>query len=126
MGAPVRFQKAVPRSKENAAVERREARRSALWTGRSLPLEGQVRSQDGPTGAAFRAREFRRSASLFLGVRRVRTDNLARQSAGMRRAATMPLGSINVWRKEIPMSKFAHLTLHVMRGLDPRIHEATQ
>jgi hypothetical protein len=35
----------------------------------------------------------------------------------------MPLGSINVWRKEIPMSKFAHLTLHVMRGLDPRIHE---
>ena len=28
-----RFQKAVPRSKENAAVERREARRSALWIG---------------------------------------------------------------------------------------------
>ncbi len=72
MGAPVRFQKAVPRSKENAAVERREARWSALWAGSSLPLEGQVRSQDGPTGAAFRAREFRRSASLFLGLRRVR------------------------------------------------------
>ena len=70
--APVRFQKAVPRSKENAAVERRKARRSALWAGCSLPLEGQVRSQDGPTGAAFRAREFRRSASLFLGLRRVR------------------------------------------------------
>src|SRR5438874_3644352 len=33
MGAPVRFQKAVPRSKENAAVGRREARRSALWAG---------------------------------------------------------------------------------------------
>ena len=33
MGAPVRFQKAVPRFKENAAVERREARRSALWAG---------------------------------------------------------------------------------------------
>ena len=59
-----RLQKAVPRSKENAAVERREARRSALWAGSSLPLEGQVRSQDGPTGAAFRARDFRRSASL--------------------------------------------------------------
>src|SRR5437870_12553825 len=72
MGTPVRFQKAVPRSKENAAVERREARRSALWAGSSLPLEGQVRSQDGPMGAAFRAREFRRSASLFSGVRRVR------------------------------------------------------
>ena len=65
-GAPVRFQKAVPGSKENAAVGRREARRSALWIGSSLPLEGQVRSQDGPTGAAFRAREFRRSASLFI------------------------------------------------------------
>ena len=46
-------------------MERREARRSALWAGRSLPLEGQARSQDGPMGAAFRAREFRRSASLF-------------------------------------------------------------
>ena len=62
-----RLQKAVLRSKENAAVERREARRHALWAGSSLPLEGQVRSQDGPTGAAFRAREFRRSASLFIG-----------------------------------------------------------
>jgi hypothetical protein len=36
------FQKAVPRSKENAAVERREARRSALWIGSSLPLKGQA------------------------------------------------------------------------------------
>src|SRR3954469_13968279 len=36
------FQKAVSRSKENAAVGRREARRSALWTGSSLPQEGQV------------------------------------------------------------------------------------
>jgi hypothetical protein len=44
-GAPVRFQKAVPGSKENAAVERREARRSALWTGKSLPLEGQALQQ---------------------------------------------------------------------------------
>ena len=44
MGAPVRFQKAVPGSKENAAVGRREARRHALWAGSSLPLEGQVRS----------------------------------------------------------------------------------
>jgi hypothetical protein len=31
--APVRFQKAVSRLGENAAVERREARRSALWVG---------------------------------------------------------------------------------------------
>jgi hypothetical protein len=42
MGAPVRFQKAVSRFKENAAVGRREARRSASWTGSSLPLEGQA------------------------------------------------------------------------------------
>ena len=42
--APVRFQKAVSGLKENAAVGRREARRSALWAGSSLPLEGQVRS----------------------------------------------------------------------------------
>jgi hypothetical protein len=32
-GTPVRFQKAVSRLNENAAVERREARRSALWAG---------------------------------------------------------------------------------------------
>src|SRR5437762_10837146 len=50
--------------RKNAAVERREARRSALWAGSSLPLEGQALPQGGPTGAAFRAREFLRSASL--------------------------------------------------------------
>jgi len=33
MGAPVRFQKAVLGLKENAAAERRKARRSALWIG---------------------------------------------------------------------------------------------
>src|SRR5882757_2185012 len=100
MGAPVRFQKAVPRTKENAAVERRKARRSALWAGCSLPLEGQVRSQDGPTGAAFRAREFRRSASLTWDCAGFETDNLARQPAGMRRAATLPHGSNNCTEKE--------------------------
>jgi len=62
MGAPVRFQKAVSRLKENAAVERREARRSASWTGSSLPLEGPARSQGRPRGAAFRTSAFRRSA----------------------------------------------------------------
>src|SRR5258707_12054241 len=78
--------------RKNAAVERRKARRSALWTGSSLPLEGQVRSQDGPTGAAFRAREFRRSASLTWDCEGFETDNLARQPAGMRRAAALPHG----------------------------------
>ena len=41
MGAPVRFQKAVPRTKENAAVERREARRSAY---RQFPPAGGRRA----------------------------------------------------------------------------------
>jgi hypothetical protein len=41
--APVRFQKAVPRSKENAAVERREARRHALWAGNPVSQTGLVR-----------------------------------------------------------------------------------
>ena len=31
MGAPVRLQKAVPRSKENAAVERREVNAQRYW-----------------------------------------------------------------------------------------------
>ena len=56
--------------------------------------------QGRPMGAAFRAREFRRSASLFWECEGFETDNLARQSAGMRRAATLPHGSINVWRKD--------------------------
>src|SRR5712664_1463857 len=101
MGAPVRFQKAVPRSKENAAVERRKARRSALWAGSSLPLEGQVRSQDGPTGAAIRAREFRRSASLFLGLRRVRNRQFGRKPAGMCRAATLPHATTHARRNRL-------------------------
>ena len=58
------FQKAVSRSKENAAVGRREARRSALWAGSSLPPEGRALPQGKPMGAAFRACEFRRSATL--------------------------------------------------------------
>ena len=73
----------------------------------------------------FRGCEFRRSATLTLRGEGFETDNLARQSAGMRRAATMPHGSATCMEK-ITMLKFEHLTLHVMRGLDPRIHDATQ
>ena len=47
-----RFQKAVPRTKENAAVERREARRSALWTGNPVSQTGWVLPQGRPTAAA--------------------------------------------------------------------------
>ena len=43
-------------------------------------------------GAAIRAREFRRSASLTWDCEGFETDNLARQPAGMRRAATMAHG----------------------------------
>src|SRR5206468_12553233 len=52
MGAPVRLQKAVPRSKENAAVERREA--NAQRIGRT------------PQGVKILPRAFRRSAPLTL------------------------------------------------------------
>src|SRR5258707_14082116 len=59
----------------------------------SRPLTGEALPQGGPTGAAFRAREFRRSATLFWDCEGFETDNLARQPAGMRRAATLPHGS---------------------------------
>ena len=52
MGAPVRLQKAVPGSKENAAVERREV--NAHRTGRA------------PQGVSMLPRAFRRSAPLTL------------------------------------------------------------
>src|ERR1043166_7096554 len=85
MGAPVRLQKAVSRSKENAAVERREARRSALWAGSSLPPEGRALPQGQPMGAAFRACEFRRSATLCMGCEGYETDNWDGEPTGMRR-----------------------------------------
>src|SRR5882724_11109403 len=59
----------------------------------SRPLTGEAMPQGRPTGAAFRAREFRRSATLTWRGEGFETDNLARQSAGMRRAATLPHGS---------------------------------
>ena len=99
MGATVRFQKAVPRSKENAAVERREARRSALRAGRSLPLEGQVRSQDGPMGR----RSGPRISALrypLLGMRRVRNRQFGRKPGGMCRAATLPHVATNTRKND--------------------------
>src|SRR5260221_12551139 len=60
MGAPVRLQKAVPRTKENAAVERREARRSALWAG------NPVRRWEGPCRKA--GQWVRRSAPANFGA----------------------------------------------------------
>ena len=75
-------------------------RRAGPRHGPAIPSAGGTGSpQGGPTGAAFRAREFRRSASLIWECEGFETDNLARQSAGMRRAATLPHGSTNVWRR---------------------------
>ncbi len=55
------------------------------------------------------------------------TDNLARQSAGMRRAATFPHGSTT--RRKETMPKFLHLIASlstVMPALDAGIHEAVR
>src|SRR5436305_11223994 len=57
--------------RKNAAVERREARRSALWAGSSLPPEGPARPRGGPRGAAFRTSAFRRSAPSRLGSKEI-------------------------------------------------------
>src|SRR6266852_3776769 len=100
MGAPVRFQKAVPRSKENAAVERREARRSALWAGNPVRRRDRIDRKVEPTVAAFRGCEFRRSATLCWRGEGFETDNLARQPAGMRRAATLMHGSTHSRRHD--------------------------
>src|SRR5947207_3021198 len=61
-GRPCPFQKAVPRTKENAAVERREARRSASWTGSPSCWRDGPDREAGQRGAAFRTSAFRRSA----------------------------------------------------------------
>src|SRR5947207_8596453 len=68
----------------------------------SRPLTGWVSPQGRPTVAAFRGCEFRRSASLFIGSAKGSNDNLARQPAGMRRAATLPHGSAHAWRIMMP------------------------
>jgi len=96
MGAPVRFQKAVSRLKENAAVERREARRSASRTGSSLPLEGPARSQGRATGcgvphqrlSALRSLTFVRELPLVS-----RGDGNARRSPRLART-----GAAELWR----------------------------
>ena len=87
MGAPVRLEKAVPRSNENAAVERREV--NALRTG--------VRRK------AYRCyRAFRRSAPLTL-VRelspRERGDGKSRRTPRLARtgAAELCLFAVSAW-----------------------------
>src|SRR6476646_5664052 len=99
MGAPVRLQKAVSRSKENAAVERREARRSALWAGSSLPQEGQAKPQGWPTGAAIRACEFRRSATLCMEVAKGSKPTIGTEASRDAPRGNAP-ARLNKWMEE--------------------------
>ena len=91
----------------------------------SRPLTGWVLPQGGPTGAAFRAREFRRSATLCWRGEGFETDNLARTARRDAPRGNAPARLMQI-HGEITMLKFTHLPLHVMRGLDPRIHEAVR
>ena len=67
MGAPVRCQKAVPGSKENAAVRRRKACRPASCGRRFPSAEGTGPTVRRPPGAAFRTSAGRRFAPLGIG-----------------------------------------------------------
>ena len=118
--APVRSQKAVLRSKEKRRSGALKGAPVRVMDRPSRPQTGSVLPQGRPTGAAFRACEFRRSATLCWRGEGFETDNLARQPAGMRRAATLPHGSNKCAEKNaqrrtekgMTMPKFAHLTLH--------------
>ena len=93
MGAPVRFQKAVPRSKEK--------RRSGAPKGAPVRVMGRQFPPAGGTGPIARRANGcgvprpRISALRFplWECEGFETDNLERQPAGMRRAATLPHGS---------------------------------
>src|SRR5215216_725206 len=86
----------------------------------SRPQTGKAQPQGRPMGAAFRAREFRRSASLFWDCEGFETDNLARQPAGMRRAATLPHGS--TMHGEMTRTRFGETNLSAAL---PRSHTST-
>ena len=70
-------------------MERREARRSALWIGSSLPLEGQAQPQGEPTGRRSGPRLSALRFPLYWDCEGFE-QNLERQPAGMCRAATLP------------------------------------
>ena len=95
-----RLQKAVPRSKENAAVERREARRSALWIGNPVSQTGWAKPQGWPTVAAFRGCEFRRSATLCWRGEGFETDNLDGSPPGCAARQRSRTGQTNLQRKD--------------------------
>src|SRR5437868_2656910 len=73
----------------------------------SRPLTGEAMPQGRPMGAAFRAREFRRSASLFWGPRRVRTTIWNDSPPGC--AARQRSRTARQMYGETTMPKFAHI-----------------
>ena len=98
-GAPVRFQKAVSRSKENASGAPRGAPVRVM--DRQLPPAGGT----GPiarraNGSAIRPATFGAPLPSILRLRRVRNQQFERKPAGMCRAAALPHGSTtHGWRR---------------------------
>src|SRR3954467_7948474 len=98
--APVCFQKAVSRSKEK--------RRSGAPRGAPVRVMGRQFPPAGGTGlaarrangSAFRPANFGAPLPSVWRLRRVRNRQLERKPAGMRRAATLPHGSIKCMEKE--------------------------
>ena len=64
IAAPFRFQKAAPRTKEKRRGEAPIGAPVRVMGRQSRPLTGEALPQGRPTGAAIRACEFRRSATL--------------------------------------------------------------
>src|SRR6195952_4962790 len=97
--APVRFQKAVPRSKENASGAPRGAPVRVM--GRQFPpARGTGPIVRRANGSAFRPANFGAPLPSILRLRRVRNRQFERKPAGMRRAATLPHESAHGWRND--------------------------
>ena len=107
-------------------MERREARRSALWTGSSLPLEGQAMRKAGQRVRRSAPANFGAPLPSYWECEGFETDNLARQSAGMRRAATLPHGSTNNGERTRCRNLRTDLLSTVMPALDAGIHEGRE
>ena len=74
-GGPCPFQEAVSRSKEKRRSGAPRGAPVRVMDRQSRPLTGWVLPQGGPTVAAIRGREFRRSATLALRGEGFETDN---------------------------------------------------
>ena len=95
--APVRFQKAVPRSKENASGAPRGAP-VRVMDRQFPPAGGTGLAARQANGSAFRPANFGAPLPSFWECEGF-DQNLERKPAGMRRAATLPHGSTHERRK---------------------------